>query len=198
VIHLLGEDIAIAARIAVFPARSWNQFPAGNRKIKDCGALLTRFISAAADAPAGGDGQEFLDPGNIETLVGQKLAEALEPLQVVVGVKSFPAASSRPDETFLFVDAKGSWMDTEEFSNDSDGIESFFVFEFHARILLYQLGTKSSTARLIVRDGIKIVNFFPFAHRHTRENRDRIFSFPLANDIEDTVTFSWFVPATIR
>ena len=61
--------------------------------------------------PAGGKGQEFLDAGNIEAVLVDKLAQALEPLQVIVGKESFTAAARWLDQTLAFVNSQGTGVD---------------------------------------------------------------------------------------
>jgi len=87
------------------------QLPARNRKVKYRRAALALLLGALTNFPAGGKGQKFFDTGNIEAVLMDKLAQALEPLQVVVGKESFAAAARWLDQTLAFVNSQGTGVD---------------------------------------------------------------------------------------
>jgi len=143
VIHFLEIDFAIRAGVAGILAASRLQFPAGNRKIEDCGALPADVFSTSPDAPARCDGQKLLDTGDVEPFLRKQLPKAFQPLEVVVGIKSLSTSPCGLDQSFLFVDPECPRMNIQEFSHNPNRIERFLPFEFHVRTLLYRTYTKS-------------------------------------------------------
>jgi len=68
-LFFLGEINVAVVALEIFIAASFRlQLPARNRKIKHCRAVLALFFSTLTNFPAGGEGQEFLYPGNIKAV----------------------------------------------------------------------------------------------------------------------------------
>jgi hypothetical protein len=131
VVHFVEIDLAFGADLMVVLARSRHEIPAGHRKIENGGTVLPGVLAASPDLPARCNGQELLDAGDVQALVGQKLSQALQPLQIVVGIIALPTASSRFDETFLLVDPQSPGMNVQELGDDSDGVKGFLRFDIH-------------------------------------------------------------------
>jgi hypothetical protein len=144
-IHFLEIDFAFRAVLASILACARDQIPAGNGEIEDRGTLFPHFFTAPADIPTGSDGQELLDAGNVEALVRQQFAETFEPLKIVIGIKPLPSSSGGLDQALLFVDPKRSWMNTQQFSNNADGIKRLLVLHFHTE----------SSCRIIAQSHLK-------------------------------------------
>jgi hypothetical protein len=89
------------------------ELPTRNRKVKQRRAALALLLGALTNFPAGGKGQEFFDAGNVEAVLVNKLAQALEPLHVVVGKESFTAAARWLDQTLAFIDSQGTGVDVQ-------------------------------------------------------------------------------------
>jgi len=139
VVLLLEIDFAFGTDPSLLLADSRLQIPARYREIENRRAVLSDFFRTAPDFPAGRHGEKLFHARDVESVLGEEPAEALQPLKVVVGIETLAAAPGRLHETLLLVDAERARVNIEEFRDNADGIQGFATFDVHELRLLRKI-----------------------------------------------------------
>jgi hypothetical protein len=112
-ILFLEIHFAFGAHLAFFGAGSGHQVPAGDGEVENRGAFFVVLLAAIAYLPTWGYRKELLDAGDVEAIICQEATQALEPLQVVIGIETLATTSAGFDQAFLFVDAQRARMNIQ-------------------------------------------------------------------------------------
>jgi hypothetical protein len=139
VILLLEIDFAFGTDSSLLLADSRLQIPAGDREIENRRAVPSDSFRTAPDFPAGRHSEKLFHARDVESVLGEKPAEALQPLKIVVGIETLAASPGRLHETLLLVDAERARVNIEEFRDNADGIQGFATFDVHGLRLLRKI-----------------------------------------------------------